>query len=57
MTDGEFRRKYKLTPVRQSKGPPSKRIPLSYFENVTEKVAKKRAKKKKREEDEWDWGF
>jgi 5-methylcytosine-specific restriction endonuclease McrA len=54
MTDGEFRRKYKLTPARQVKGPPLKRIPLSHFDNLTKTAAKKRLKKKR--EDDW-WGF
>ena len=55
MTDGEFRRKYKLTPARQAKGPPSRRILESHFDGITKTTAKKRAKKR-RSEDDW-WGF
>lgn len=52
MTDGEFRRKYKLGGVRGAK-PPTKRIPLSYFEEKTKKSAARRAKKRKKDDDDW----
>ena len=51
MTDGEFRRKYKLTPARKATGPPTKRIPQSYFDEITKKAAKRR----RRKSDDWGW--
>lgn len=43
MTDGEFRRLYKLTPSRQAKGrPPQKQIPQSYFDARKKAIAKRR---------------
>ena len=44
MTDGEFRRKYKLTPARQANGPPAQVIPQGHFEDRTKEVAKRRKK-------------
>jgi len=35
LTDGEFRRIYKLTPSRQAKGPPTKVTPQDYFDSIT----------------------
>ena len=52
MTDGEFRRKYKLMGVRGAK-PPTKRIPLKHFEELTKKSAVRRAKKRKKDDDDW----
>ena len=54
-TDGEFRKKYKLTPTRKSKGTPTKKIPQSFFEATTKTVATRRAKRRKSEDD--GWGF
>ena len=42
LTDGEFRRAYKLTPARQAEGPPTKVIPQKYFEEMTKERARKR---------------
>ena len=50
-TDGEFRRKYKLTPSRQAKGPPSKQIAQSHFEGITKTVAQTRAKRRRSEDE------
>lgn len=52
MTDGEFRRKYKLPPARKASGPPTKRIPQGYFDEITKKAAKRR---RQRERDDWLW--
>ncbi len=49
LTDGEFRRRYKLIPSRRAKGPPSKVILQSYFD----KMDKQRAKRRRAEDDEW----
>ena len=54
LSDGEFRKKYKLSGSRGAK-PPTKRIPLSYFEQKTKTIAKKKATKRKKEEDLWGW--
>ena len=43
-TDGDFRRVYKLTPSREAKGPPSKVIPQSYFEEISKAVGARKAK-------------
>ncbi len=51
MTDGEFRRKYKLTPARKANGPPTKRIPQKHFEEITKKRAKRR---RQADADVWD---
>ena len=52
MTDGEFRRKYKLTPSRQVKGPPSRPLSQSRFDKKTKEDA---AKRSKRRSDYWFW--
>ena len=52
LTDGEFRRKYKLTPARQAKRPPSRELSQSRFEKIGKGIAAKKAKKR-REEDSW----
>ncbi len=52
MTDGEFRRKYRLTPSRQVKGPPSRPLSQSRFDKITKENAEKRAKKRR---DDWYW--
>ena len=41
LSDGEFRRRYRLTSVRQASGPPTKTIPHSYFEEISKSVGKK----------------
>ncbi len=38
MMDGEFRRKYKLTPSRQVNGPPVKVVPQQHFKDITEQT-------------------
>ncbi len=53
MTDGEFRRKYKLTPAREADGPPTRAIPQSYFEEITKQVAARKAKRRRKNEDLW----
>ncbi len=55
MTDGEFRRAYKLTPARQADGPPSKVIPQKYFEEISKTIAAKKAKRRQREKDDLSW--
>ena len=45
LTDGEFRRKYKLPLANQAKGPPSQVVPQSYFEEKSKKIAARKAKK------------
>ena len=52
--DSEFRKKYKLGASRGAK-PPSKVIPQSFFEEKTKKAAVKRANKKRKEDDWFDW--
>ncbi len=54
LTDGEFRRKYKLTPSRQVKGPPTTVISQKHFEAITEKTQARRRRRRQREEaDSW----
>jgi len=56
LTDGEFRRRFKLTPSRQAKGPPTKAILQSHFRTVASDVAEKKTKKRRRREDDlWSW--
>lgn len=52
MTDGEFRRAYKLVSTRKADGPPTKRIPQSQFDAITKKRTKRRRKQR---EDDWFW--
>lgn len=54
LTDGEFRRKYKLPGSRSAKGPPARPRSQEYFERIDKDVAVKKAAKKKRE-NEWGW--
>ena len=56
LTDGEFRRRYKLPPSRQAKGPPTKVIPQTYFESVRKSVAVTKAKRRRKDSDNWPWG-
>ena len=53
MTDGEFRRRYKLTPSRQAKEPPSKTIPLKHFEEISKAQQAKNAKQRRRKANDW----
>jgi len=55
MMDGEFRRKYKLTPSRQAKGPPLKVIPQKHFKDITAKSQVRNRRRKKREEADLWW--
>ena len=50
MTDGEFRRKYKLPGSRVAKYPPRKEISQKYFKEITAKSAARR-----RRESDWLW--
>ncbi len=54
MTEGEFRRAYKLTPSREAKGPPKKTIGLKHFEGISKTIAQKKAKdRQRRDNDYW----
>lgn len=55
MTDGEFRRRYKLPGVRKANGPPKKLIPQSYFEDISEAVTNRKAKSRRKAADEYWW--
>lgn len=62
MTDGEFRRAYKLTPATKAKGPPARVIPQKRFEEISATISKRKAKasakrRKKEEEEEDDFFF
>ena len=50
LTDGEFRRAYKLTPARQAKGPPSRPLSRAYFDKITKERRASRAKRRQRED-------
>jgi len=52
LTDGEFRRRYRLTPTRQTKGPPARPKSQAYFEKISKAIADKKAKARRRE-DNW----
>ena len=57
MTDGEFRRRYKLTPSTKAKGPPSRVIPQKHFEGISATTSKRKAKasaKRRKEEQDDD---
>ena len=54
LSDGEFRRLYKLTPARQVKGPPTKVIPQSHFEKISAEIGKKKAKTRQRSQQRAD---
>jgi hypothetical protein len=53
MTDGEFRRAYKLTPSRQVDGPPNRVIPQKYFEGISKTIAAKKANYRRRAAETW----
>ena len=53
MRDGNFRSRFKLTPTRQAKHLPIKVIPQKYFDEVTKTTASRRAKRRRKEENEW----
>ena len=55
LTDGEFRRRYKLPPIKQANGPPSKVIPQKYFEGISQTLKIKKAASKRRSDDDWWW--
>ena len=50
LTDGEFRKRYRLTPTRQAKGPPGRQIPPSHFDAIKKQRDKR---KRARERDSW----
>lgn len=58
LTDGEFRKLFSLTPARQVKGPPTRAIPLKYFEAIAEEISTKKATKRRaqrrNEQDDWN---
>ena len=49
LTDGEFRRTYKLRGSRVAKSPPKKKIPQEYFQRISREIAAKNAARRKRE--------
>ena len=51
LTDGEFRRRYKLEPARGAE-PPLKAIPKSYFDNITKQGQARKAKQRRQQERE-----
>ena len=52
LTDGEFRRRYRLPGSRSAKSPPSKPIPQAYFQAISREIAAKNAARRTRE-NEW----
>lgn len=52
MSDGEFRKRYKLSPSRGAK-PPSKVIPMKHFEGIAKQTAARKAKARRRDNDFW----
>ena len=52
LTDGEFRRKYRLPGSRIAKSPPRTQIPQEYFQGIAKEIAAKNAARRKRE-NEW----
>tara|TARA_Y100000588_G_C13824442_1_gene740795 strand:- start:77 stop:550 length:474 start_codon:yes stop_codon:yes gene_type:complete len=68
LTDGVYRKKFKLTPSRQAKEPPTKVIPQKYFQDISKDISKKstqkkakakasKAKQAKKQQEEDPWGF
>ena len=57
LTDGEFRRKYKLTPSRKAINPPSKLISQKYFNEISTKSSKLKAAKKRKNKTNDPFGF
>jgi len=51
LTDGEFRRRYRLPGSRVAKSPPRKEIAQEYFKGIAKEVAAKNAAKRRREGD------
>ena len=49
LTDGEFRRMYKLPGSRVAKSPPTKEIPQEYFHQISKEMAAKNAARRKRQ--------
>lgn len=54
LTDGEFRKKYRLPGSRIAKSPPSKQTPQEYFEKIAKEIASKKAARRK---SEGDWSL
>ncbi|MFO7772839.1 MAG: HNH endonuclease [Dehalococcoidia bacterium] len=52
LTDGEFRRRYRLPGSRIAKCPPSRAIPQEYFQAISKEIAAKNAARRKRD-NEW----
>ena len=57
LTNGEFRKMYKLTPASKAKNPPTKVIPQKYFEKITKEIATKRNQRRRRAAQRDNWGF
>ncbi len=55
MTNGEFRKKYGLTPASKAKKPQAKVIPQTYFQKVTKESQAKRAKRRQTADAGWPW--
>jgi len=51
LTDGEFRRMYKLPGSRVAKYPPRKEIPQEYFQRISKEIAARNAARRRREGD------
>ncbi len=51
LTDGEFRRKYKLPGSRTAKGPPSRPVSQKHFDAITKDRAKAKAKRRSSSDD------
>ena len=52
LTDGEFRRKYRLPGSRIAKSPPRTQISQEHFQRIAKEIAAKNAARRKRE-NEW----
>ena len=50
LTDGEFRRKYKLPGSRTAKAPPSRTLSQCYFDKISKEVDATKEKKRRRED-------
>ena len=50
---------FNLIPARQVKGPPTRAIPLKYFERIAKEIASKKATKRKaqRRDEQDDWNI
>jgi len=53
MTDGDFRRAYKLTPARQAKGPPTRIIKQDHFDDIRKVLDKKQSRRRRQQQNEY----